>query len=371
MQLLKLLQDFYHDQRNNLLANKGFQHWATTFPLTRPTARKHASQLFDVCAGFVYTKVLYVFIELNLIELLSTRSYSTADLSTRLGISENRIQCYLNAAAALQLVRQRADGSYSLGKQGAVLIGNPAVISMVKHNHMFYRDLSDPVALLKDDYDTELHRYWHYANRNKNDAGAKASTKSYSELMAESQPLVAEQILEAFSLDSYKKLLDVGGGDGTFLRAVARQYPDLDLILFDLPEVTQIADEKFNQSDCKNSIDIVSGSFIEDKLPLGADIISLVRIIHDHNDDIVRILLKKVREALAPGGVLLLAEPMSGVSGAELMSDAYFGMYFLAMGQGEPRNINKIKMLLAESGFEQQRVLPTNIPLQSSLIIAS
>ncbi len=78
----------------------------------------------------------------------------------------------------------------------------------------------------------------------------------------------------------------------------------------------------------------VRGSFLFEPLPHGADVITLVAVVHDHDDAAVRILLKAAREALPPGGRLVLAEPMSGTPGAGPITDAYFGLYLLAMGSG-------------------------------------
>jgi demethylspheroidene O-methyltransferase len=97
---------------------------------------------------------------------------------------------------------------------------------------------------------------------------------------------------------------------------------------------------------------------------------SLVRIVHDHDDESALILLRAVREALPSRGVLLLAEPMAGTPGAEPMGDAYFGFYLLAMGPGRPRTAAEIARLLQNAGFGHVRSVPTPRPLLASLTIA-
>ena len=76
------------------------------------------------------------------------------------------------------------------------------------------------------------------------------------------------------------------------------------------------------------------------------------------------------RQALPPGGVLLVAEPLAETPGAEPMGHAYFGLYFLAMGSGRPRSFAVYRDLLAEAGFTRVRQRRTAIPLQCSLIEA-
>ena len=67
----------------------------------------------------------------------------------------------------------------------------------------------------------------------------------YSALMAESQPLVAADILSAYRFDRHRCLLDLGGGDGTFLTQVAKVAPSLRLMLMDLPAVADRARARF------------------------------------------------------------------------------------------------------------------------------
>jgi demethylspheroidene O-methyltransferase len=100
------------------------------------------------------------------------------------------------------------------------------------------------------------------------------------------------------------------------------------------------------------------------------DAISLVRVIHDHDDERVRQILRAARKAISPGGVIVIAEPMAATPGAEPIGDAYFGFYLLAMGRGRARTPTRLADLLVEAGFEAPRLIPTRIPLQTSLMIA-
>ena len=98
---------------------------------------------------------------------------------------------------------------------------------------------------------------------------------------------------------------------------------------------------------------------------------SLVRVCFDHPDERVLKLLRNVRRALPPGGTLLLAEPMAGVPGVEAMGDAYFGFYLMAMGRGRSRSAAALMALAAEAGFTGARSIPTRMPLQTGLVVAS
>ena len=120
--------DRYLAIRDRWLSSPRFQRWAAAFPLTRPTARRRARALFDVCAGFVYSQILFACVRLRLFELLAkgphtARRHRRALLNCRCDSTER----LLEAAVSLRLVEKRARGRFGLGPLGAALIGNPAV----------------------------------------------------------------------------------------------------------------------------------------------------------------------------------------------------------------------------------------------------
>jgi demethylspheroidene O-methyltransferase len=234
--------------------------------------------------------------------------------------------------------------------------------------------LQDPLALLRGNAGTtELASYWAYDEARSGslrDADAAARIGRYSTLMSASQPLVAEQILDAYPLAGHRCLLDVGGGEGSFLVAAATRAPALGLMLFDLPAVAERASERLAAQGLAPRVRVSSGDFLCDALPRGADVASLIRIVHDHDDAQALALLQAVHQALPAGGTLLLAEPMSGTPGAEPIGDAYFGFYMLAMGRGRPRRVSELTALLLAAGFSRVQVLPTRMPMLTGVLIA-
>ena len=353
-------RDRWWATRDRLLASPRFQRWAAAFPLTRPIARRQARALFDLCAGFVYAQVLYACIRLNLLDILAEEPQTADRLAGRLGLSSEATERLLLAAHSLGLVQRRGQDRFGLGPLGAAARAQPGIARMVEHHHLLYADLADPVALLRGtDGQTALRRYWAYA-------GAPEPARDltpdrvagYSALMAASQAIIATEILDSYDVRRHRCLLDVGGGEGAFLAAVAARAPSLRLILFDLPSVVTRATGRLG-----SRAETVGGDFRTDPLPAGADIAALVRVVHDHDDDVALGILKAVRRALPIGGTLLVAEPMSQTRGAEPIGDAYFGFYLLAMGSGRPRTPAALATLLQAAGFERIRLHRTATPM--------
>ena len=357
--------------RDRILADPGFQRFAGSFALTRPIARRRASKLFELCAGFVYSQILLACVRLKLFDQLRGGPLSAAELSSRLPLPADATVLLLDAAVSLQLLQRRSDGRYGLGSLGAALLGNPGVIAMIEHHAMLYSDLKDPIALLRRDAGTgQLAAYWPYAG---NRGAANLSHEAiapYTALMAASQPMISQQVLSAYSFRGHRCLLDIGGGDGSFIAEIAAQSPTLRCVLFDLPAVADQASERFRSVGLSSRAVAIGGSFLTDRLPEGADIVSLVRVIHDHGDADVMTLLRVIRRTLPADGTLLIAEPISGVRGAEPIGDAYFAFYLLAMGSGRPRTFARLKEMLREAGFIDVALRPAAMPMLTSVVTA-
>jgi demethylspheroidene O-methyltransferase len=364
----------------SLLASPRFQRWAMRFPLTRPIARRRARALFDLTAGFVYSQILAACVQLDLFETLRPGPRSLAELSTMLDLPPAAAERLLRAAAALKLTAVNGRGEYGLGSLGAALLGNPGVTGLIGHHALLYQDLADPVGLLRHPRRAgALAGYWPYAapatDMGVGAAGGRESLSSeqvgaYSALMAASNGMIADQLLHAYDITRHRRVLDIGGGEGAFVREAARRAPDIQFTVFDLPPVAHRAERHFAAAGISDRARGVGGDFFRDSLPAGADLITLLRVIHDHDDEAAAALLRRARHALAPGGTLLLAEPMAETAGAEPIGDAYFGFYLLAMGSGRPRSREKLCAMLQEAGFAETRVLRTPAPMLAGVITA-
>jgi demethylspheroidene O-methyltransferase len=358
--------------RNARLSDFRFQQWAADQPLTRQMARRRARTLFDLAAGFVYSQTLAAFVRLGLLEALFEGPLHLDALALRTGMAPAPLKTLLQAGAVLGLCEAlRSDERWALGADGAALLGNPGLLRMIAHHERFYADLTDPVALLQNGGGQgQLAAYWPYATSHTPDATAQAAVADYSALMAATQPAVAADILKAYPVSRHRRLLDAGGGEGAFLCAAGSAADHLQLMLFDLPAVTERARSRLDAAGLLARTEILAGDFLSEPFPKGADLITLIRILHDHDDEGVNRLLRSAREALAADGALLIAEPMSGGVRGDRVGDVYFAFYLTAMGRGKARTPDDLARRLRAAGFSRTRLYPTRTPSLLRVLVA-
>ena len=341
-------------------ADPSFQARMARLPLLRRIVRQEGETMFDLVAGFCHSQVLQALVRLEIMDSLLDGPQKADALARRSGVPLDRMLILLKAACALGLLKERR-GLFRLTIRGAALAGVPGLKGMIDHHDVLYRDLANPVAFFRGEVETELAQFWPYVFG----AGAAEDperARRYSKLMADSQALVAEETLATVSFAGATSVMDVGGGSGTFLAVLGEKYPTLERVLFDLPAVVETATDA--------GLRKVGGSFRDDALPLGSDVITLNRVLYDHAAETVRSLLGRVFEALPPGGRIVVSEPMTGGRAPNRPGDAYFAIYCLAMQTGQARSSEEISALLTEAGFERVKAHQSSRPFVTSVVEA-
>ena len=331
----------------SLASDPVWQARLARLPLVSRLVRREGEAIFDLVAGFAYSQVLLALVETGVLARLRHGPLEAGALAAGTGAATERMEVLARAGVALGLLRLGRDGRFSLARRGAALAGVPGLADMIRHHALLYRDLADPVALLRGETETETARFWPYVA-----AGPDADAAlRYSALMAESQAMVAADTLDTVDLSGISALLDLGGGTGRFALAAARRHAALRVTVLDLPEVAPEAQRCIGEAGLSARIAVRGGSFL-DPLPAGHDAISLVRVLYDHSDETVRRILAGAFAALPPGGRLIVSEPMTGGDRPTRAGDVYFALYTMAMGTGRARSPERIAALMRDAGFD-------------------
>ena len=325
--------------------------------------------MFDLVAGFCHSQILQAFVRLELPEMLLKHEMLPQVIAARTEVPPDRMAVLLSAAQSLGLVKIRRSGLVALTRRGAALAGVPGLAGMIDHHDILYLDLADPVAFFRGQTETELAAFWPYVF-GAGAAGDPETAARYSQLMADTQTLVAEDTLALADLGKAARIMDVGGGTGAFLLALAKAHHGPQLTLFDLPAVVPAAMGKFQEAGLADRLEVAAGSFRDDPLPRAADVITLVRVLYDHDDGTVAALLAAVHQALPEGGRIVISEPMTGGTSPERPGDAYFALYCMAMRTGQARSSAKIAEMLKQAGFSVTRGPQTRRPYITTVVQA-
>ncbi len=176
------------------------------------------------------------------------------------------------------------------------------------------------------------------------------------------------QVVVAFDLSRYRRLVDLGGGTGHLAIAACERYPELQAVVFDQPQALDLAREIIGASDVVDRIGIVGGDFFVDELPQ-ADLYALGRVIHDWSEHKILTLLGRLFDRLPPDGAILIAEKLlneekNGPPWAQMQN---LGM--LLYTEGKERTLAEYKALLERAGFSSVRGIVTPSPLDAVLAV--
>ena len=368
----------WHDRMlqwlERIYASPSLYKWSLSNPLTRWITKRRTQQIFDLMSGFVYSQVLLGCVRLDLFRMLHQRPLNLQQISLQTQLPEQALQRLLLSAVSLGLLEYRSEQRFGLGALGVPMAIHPGIGAMVEHNHLLYQDMQDPLAFLNNAWRGGMAEYWPYAHdAQAAERVAHEKFSRYSDLMASSQGFVVQEILDAYFFEEHRCVLDVGAGKGRFASELALHAKHLDLKLFDLPPVLELAKATFESKGLLDRLTLCPGNFLHDPLPQGADLVTLVRVAHDHPDDVVQLLLQKIYDALPVGGTLLLAEPMArtysqGADGST-QTDAYFHFYLLAMGAGRLRTPETLMRMMNEAGFASVELVPNNMPIHAQILL--
>jgi hypothetical protein len=180
--------------------------------------------------------------------------------------------------------------------------------------------------------------------------GPPAAGRAFHDAMEAGATMQAIALSHGLEWDGVRRVCDVGGGTGAALRVLTRLRPDLEPLLFDLPEVVAAAPA---------GLPAVGGDFFE-AVPAGCDRYLLLAVVHDWDDAAAVRLLSRVRDALPAHGSVVVVEnilPDRPRDEFAVASD----LLMLVLGPGRERTRAQFDAVFAESGLALARhtVLPT------------
>jgi hypothetical protein len=175
--------------------------------------------------------------------------------------------------------------------------------------------------------------------------------------MANASSSNAAAIIDAHDFSAYRKIVDIGGGNGTLLAHILEQNPQLSGVLFDAPSVIVGAAGAIDTQVNQGRAEKVAGDFFE-AVPSGGDAYVLKYIIHDWDDERAIMILKNCRQAMAENGRVLLVEVVIPAGNAP-SSGKFLDLEMLLYFYSRERTEAEYRDLLQRAGLELIRITPT------------
>jgi predicted methyltransferase len=182
---------------------------------------------------------------------------------------------------------------------------------------------------------------------------------------------LSDEIAASVDAGGFRKLMDVGGGSGTYTIAFLKRNPRLRAVLFDLGEVVQMARERIESEGCADRVEIVSGDFYRDELPKGCDLALLSAIIHQNGPRQNFELYSKIFRALDPGGMLIIRDHIMDESRTKPPEGTLFAINMLVNTRsGGTYTFGEVERSLKEAGFADVRMVRSGEKMDC-LVVAS
>jgi len=176
------------------------------------------------------------------------------------------------------------------------------------------------------------------------------------------------EVVAAFDLSRFRRLVDLGGATGHLAVAACRRYPDLRAVVFDLPQVVPLAAELVAATEVADRVEVTAGDFFADELP-DADLYALGRILHDWADDKALTLLRKMYARLPVGGAVLVAEKLIADDRAGPPWAQMQDVNMLLVTEGRERTLAGYADLLKQAGFAEVEGRRTTAPVDAVLAV--
>jgi hypothetical protein len=321
-------------------------------------------QLYKMIFAYRASQAVYVAAKLGLFDHLAGGTRTVAALAEVTETDGPSLERLLRALASLGLASQTTEGGYSPTALGELLRadipGSYRDVAILYGEEFRWRPwghLLDSVqsgrAAFDDLYGMGTFEYF---------AQDQVAGQIFDRGMASFSASVDQAISTAYDFEKLTTLVEVGGGQGSLLRAILRATTNLRGVLFDRREVVDGAHAALASDDLTERCVLIGGDFFQ-AVPPGGDGYLLKVVLHDWDDERAALILANCRRAMAADGRLLLVEAVIPASDPPFFLP-FIDLNMLVVTGGRERTEADFRALLGKTGFRLTRVIPTRSALQ-------
>jgi hypothetical protein len=305
---------------------------------------------------------LHAAVTLDLFTPLSACSFTVSDLAKLIGSDERGLAMLLNALAAMGLV-ERVELAWSATSFAAEYLSatSPRYLgNIIRHHHYLmasWAHLDEAVregAPIRERYSP---------------ADEAVARESFELGMFDLAMLNAPRIVSGIDLSGRVRLLDLGGGPGTYAVHFCLNNPGLSALVFDLPSTRPFAEETIARFGLSDRISYTAGDYLTDDIPGRYDVAWLSHILHAEGPRQCAVILEKAVSVLEPGGMFLVQEFILDDSEDGPLYPALFSLNMLqGTTSGRAYSGKRLMEMLAAAGVRDLRRLPLNLPNGAGII---
>jgi hypothetical protein len=317
-------------------------------------------------AGMVMPRCLYVAAKLGLADLLAQGPLEVEELARRTESDKNALMRVMSTLESMGIFAREGQSSFRNSRLSEFLRadvpGSARPWVLFAGSEWMWEVFGKMPGVVKsgvnvfdDQYKTPMFEWI---------AKHPTASQEFNNGMTAMSDVSSMMVVQALDFTGVKSVTDVGGGVGSLLSAVLRANPGLQGLLFEQPQVIESARSQGPLSDLvkEGRCTFASGNFFKEQ-PEGMDAYLMKWILHDWNDEQVKQILSVTRKAAGkPGKKLFIVELVIDVDPQKALDARVYDMAMLVMQEGRERNEQEFRSLLAASGFELKRVVPTLTP---------
>jgi SAM-dependent methyltransferase len=322
-------------------------------------------QLYRLASGFYVSRALHVAAELGIADLLADGPRPADALAAATSTHAPSLRRVLRLLASAEVLREEADGRFALTAVGQFLragvrgSARAAVLLFGGITQQAWSELAYSVRTGKPAFDRVFG-----ADSFSYMAQHPAEAANFDQAMAGFTSMIAGAVAASYDFPTGATVVDVGGGNGTFLAGVLAAKPGVRGVSFDLPHVAERARQRLAELGLADRCLAQGGDFFRE-VPKG-DIYTLKHVIHDWDDERAAAILSTCRRAMPAAGRVLIVE---GIYPPRIdSSDAARGaaandVNMLVCTGGRQRSEPEFRALFAASDLKLDRIVPTPAPV--------
>jgi SAM-dependent methyltransferase len=306
---------------------------------TTPLIPPDPEPIMRVASGFMAAKHLFAASEAGLFAALADGPATIQELADRTGLTPHGARISATAMAALGLLETDGE-SYRNGAEADFFLAGKTPADL-RPFLVFWDRLSTPA-------------WTHLGNALRGQAPRRRIADDETEIFSLGVESITAGAAHAVAgqpeVASARRMLDVGGGTGSFLAAAFQANSALTGTLVELPEVAAIARHKLAN---EPRAEVLDGDAVRDDLPANHDLILVANLVHLLNELDNRELMRKLRSAAEPGATLMLVDFWTDATGTDPPAAAVMAGEFLLWSEGAGRSYAEaeVRDWLAEAGW--------------------